>query len=72
MDSKTLTGFFLPNCADSYKEYLKKLFEQFMTNKIKVVLDFGQNTSEGKFEGIDSVVRGVEVILKLFIICLMS
>jgi hypothetical protein len=50
---------------DLFKEYLPQLIEQVSNNKLKVVLDFGQNTTEGKFEGIDSVVRGVEVTINI-------
>jgi hypothetical protein len=66
MNSQSLTGFLLANYSELYKQYLTQLIEQVVSNKLRIVLDFGQNTSEGKFEGIDSVVRGVEVIVKLF------
>lgn len=62
MGAKTLVGFILTVYKDLFKEYLPQLIEQVSTNKLKVVLDFGQNTTEGKFEGIDSVVGGVEYL----------
>jgi hypothetical protein len=68
MGCKSLTGFILSAYKDLFKEYLTNLIQQVMTNKLRVVLDFGQNSSEGQFEGIDSVVRGVEVIKLLLLI----
>jgi hypothetical protein len=65
MGAKSLVGFILTAYKDLFKEYLSQLIEQVSNNKLKVVLDFGQNTTEGKFEGIDSVVRGVEVIMNI-------
>ena len=59
--SKTLSGFYLPDHKDLYAKYLKQLIGDVVNNKLRVVLDLGQNTSEGEFSGIDSVVRGVEV-----------
>ncbi|CAG2173987.1 unnamed protein product [Oppiella nova] len=58
--SKTLSGFYLPDHKDLYAKYLKQLIGDVVNNKLRVVLDLGQNTSEGEFTGIDSVVRGVE------------
>ncbi|CAG2162885.1 unnamed protein product, partial [Oppiella nova] len=58
--SKTLSGFCLPDYKDLYAKYLKQLIGDVVNNKLRVVLDLGQNTSEGEFTGIDSVVRGVE------------
>ena len=54
-------GFSLPKHRQYYGEYLRKLIELMHNKQIKVVLDSGENTSEGPFVGIDSVVRGVEV-----------
>ncbi len=67
MNSQSLTGFFLKDYSDLFKEYLPQLIEQVLSNKLRIVLDFGQNTTEGKFERIESVVRGVEVNVKLFL-----
>ncbi|CAG2183483.1 unnamed protein product, partial [Oppiella nova] len=59
--SKTLSGFYLSDYKHLYAKYLKQLIGDVVNNKLRVVLDLGQNTSEGEFAGIDSVVRGVEV-----------
>ena len=61
MGSKCLVGFLITSYSDLFPKYANQLVEDISNNKLKVVLDFGQNTNEGKFEGIDSVVRGVEV-----------
>ncbi|CAM6031342.1 unnamed protein product, partial [Sphagnum compactum] len=60
LHSKSLNGFFLLNFKDFYSEYLPKLIELLAKKELKIVLDFGQNTIEGQFEGIDSIARGVE------------
>ncbi len=66
MNSQSLNGFLFHNYSDLFKDYLKQLIEQVLTNKLRIVLDFGVNTSAEKFDGIESVVRGVEVYVKLF------
>jgi hypothetical protein len=40
---------------------LKNLIELYSNDKLKIILDFGQNSPNGPFEGIDAVVKGVEV-----------
>jgi len=52
----------LPNFKDFYSEYLPKLIELLAKKELKIVLDFGQNTIKGRFEGIDSIARGVEYL----------
>jgi hypothetical protein len=63
-----LNGFFLLNFKDFYSEYLPKLIELLAKKELKIVLDFGQNTIEGQFEGIDSIARGVEVNIENYFI----
>jgi len=62
MQSKTLSGFLLSNYRELFEDYLKNLIKLVLSDKLRVVLDFGQNTSVGQFEGINSVVRGVEYL----------
>ncbi|CAG2163978.1 unnamed protein product [Oppiella nova] len=59
--NQMLSGFFIWRNRELFPKYLPKLIENVVNNKLRVVLDLGQNTSEGEFVGIDSVVRGVEV-----------
>ena len=61
MGNQSLTGFLLTGYNDLFPKYLKQLVEDVVSNRLRVVLDFGQNISEREFVGIDSVVRGVEV-----------
>ena len=56
-----ITGFILPAHKVKFQEYLNQLIVDVIDKRLRVVLDLGQNTSEGQFFGIDSVVRGVEV-----------
>ncbi|CAG2174610.1 unnamed protein product, partial [Oppiella nova] len=58
--NQMLSGFFIWKNRELFPKYLPKLIENVVNNKLRVVLDLGQNTSEGEFVGIDSVVRGVE------------
>jgi len=60
MGNQSLTGFLLTGYSDLFPKYLKQLVEDVVSNRLRVVLDFGQKSSEGEFKGIDSVVRGVE------------
>lgn len=62
LHSKSLNGFFLPNFKDFYSEYLPKLIQLLAKKELKIVLDFGQNTIDGQFKGIDSIARGVEYL----------
>ena len=61
MQSKSLIGFILPQFHDLHKEYLLKLIDLVKTKKLRIILDFGKNSSEGEFVGIENVVRGVQV-----------
>ena len=63
MKSQCLNGFGIHHHHKLHAKYLKQLIRDLMSNKFRVVLDLGQNTSEGPFNGIESVVRGVEVLL---------
>ena len=63
MGNQSLTGFLLTGYSDLFPKYLKQLVEDVVSNRLRVVLDLGQKSSEGEFKGIDSVVRGVEVII---------
>ncbi|CAG2109564.1 unnamed protein product [Medioppia subpectinata] len=60
MKNQTLSGLLLTGYSDLFPKYLKQLVGDVVSNKLRVVLDFGQKSSEGEFNGIDSVVRGVE------------
>ncbi len=40
------------------------MIELYANNKLKIVLDFGQNSENGPFEGIDSVIKAVQVCLE--------
>ena len=64
MKNQSLSGFFLTHHRELFPQYLKQLIGDVMSNKLKIVLDLGQTSSEGPFHGIDSVVRGVEVCLQ--------
>ncbi|XP_054153308.1 prostaglandin reductase 3-like [Oppia nitens] len=60
MGNKSLTGYILSGFNHLFPEYLTKLIGDVVNNKLKIVIDLGQNTTEGEFKGIDGVVRGVE------------
>ncbi|CAG2174611.1 unnamed protein product [Oppiella nova] len=63
MKNQTLSGFILSAYKHLFTEYLPKLVEAVVTNKLRIVLDFGIKSGDGEFNGIDSVVRGVEVMI---------
>ena len=48
-----------------YAEYVPQLIEMVAKNQLKIAVDLGLNTIEGEFEGINSVVRAVEVWLSI-------
>lgn len=56
----TLVGFSFRAFSHLFEEYLKNMIELYANNKLKIVLDFGQNSENGTFEGIDSVIKAVE------------
>lgn len=49
--------------SEHYAEYLPKLIGMLQKNELKVSVDLGHNTIGGEFNGIDSIVRAVEVII---------
>ncbi len=59
--SQSLIGFRFRHFSHLFNEYLKNLIELYSNDKLKIILDFGQNSPNGPFEGIDAVVKGVEV-----------
>ncbi|CAG2119437.1 unnamed protein product, partial [Medioppia subpectinata] len=59
--NQMLSGFFIWHNRDLFPKYMPQLVEDVVSNKLKIAVDLGLNTSEGEFKGIDSVVRGVEV-----------
>ena len=61
MDSKTISGFLLSDYLHLIQDYFQKLHKLFQDGHLKILLDFGQNSPNGPFEGIESVVNGVEV-----------
>jgi NADPH-dependent curcumin reductase CurA len=58
--SQSLIGFRFRHFSHLFNEYLKNLIELYSNNKLKIIIDFGQNSPNGPFEGIDAVVKGVE------------
>ena len=63
MKNQSLTGFLLFGWSHLFPKYLKEMIEDVVSGKLRIVLDLGQTSSGGPFNGIDSVVRGVEVII---------
>ena len=61
MKNQSLIGFTVEGFTELYKQYSKQLIEMIASKKITIILDFGLNAKDGPFEGIESVVRGVEV-----------
>ncbi|CAG2167451.1 unnamed protein product, partial [Oppiella nova] len=59
--SRTLSGFNISDHKALFGKHVQQLIGDVVNNKLRVVLDLGQNTSEGEFVGIESVVSGVEV-----------
>jgi len=58
-----MTGFFLSGLFHLFPQYVSEMIECVVSGKLRVVLDLGQTSSEGPFNGIEFVVRGVEVIV---------
>ena len=57
-----MAGFFLPDYSRQYKEYLLKLLQLYGSKDLKLVVDDGSSTSaDGKFQGIEGIIRAVEV-----------
>ena len=68
MNSHSISGFLLFHYLHIIPEYFKKLVKLFQDGKLKILLDLGQESSAGPFDGVHSVVNGVEVSCVLFII----
>ena len=68
MNSHSIAGFLLFDYLHAIPEYFGKLLKLFQDGKIKILLDYGQNTPTGPFEGIHSAVNAVEVCLLCFIV----
>ncbi|XP_037026632.1 prostaglandin reductase 3-like [Bradysia coprophila] len=60
MNDITLTGFFLLNHVDKFPVYLNELIRDVDSGKLNITNDFGENTSDGIFSGLNGAVRGVE------------
>ena len=61
MNNQSISGFFLPGWSHLFPKYLKEMIEDVVSGKLRIVHDLRQTTSEGQFNGIDAVVRGVEL-----------
>ena len=68
MNNQTISGFLLFGWFHLFPKYLKEMVEDVVSGKLRIVLDLGKTTSEGQFNGIDAVVRGVEVSIRLKIV----
>ena len=64
MKNQSINGFVLPFYKELHPKYINQLIGDVLSNKKRVVLDLGHNTNEGPFNGIESVVRGVEVLIQ--------
>ncbi|KAH7643699.1 quinone oxidoreductase-like protein [Dermatophagoides farinae] len=60
MRSLSLTGFMLMNYREHFQEYFGQLIPKVHKGEIKVAVDLGEQTSEGKFFGLEQVVRAEE------------
>ncbi|XP_054153339.1 prostaglandin reductase-3-like [Oppia nitens] len=60
MKSNSLNGFLLTQFTEDFPQYLPKLMTMLANNELKSILDFGDNSSDGQFAGIESVMRAVE------------
>jgi hypothetical protein len=61
MKNQSITGFMLSGWFNLFPKYLKELIEDQVSGKLKVVLDFGEKTSGGQFNGLEGAIRAVEV-----------
>lgn len=68
MNSHSISGFLLFHYLHIIPEYFKKLFKLFQDGNLKILLNIGEESSAGPFEGVHSVVNGVEVNSVLFVI----
>ena len=66
MRSLSLTGFMLTNYSEHFQEYFGQLIPKVHKGEIKVAVDLGEQTSEGKFFGLEQVVRAEEVSWIIF------
>ena len=64
MNSHSISGFLLFHYLHIIPEYFKKLFKLFQDGNLKILLNIGEESSAGPFEGVHSV----EVSSVLFVI----
>lgn len=62
MESKSLTGFMVTNYTEHFREYLPKLIGKIHSGEFQTRIDMGEQTSGGKFFGLEQVFRAEEVI----------
>ncbi|KAH9424821.1 hypothetical protein DERP_012307 [Dermatophagoides pteronyssinus] len=62
MRSLSVTGFMLLNYHDCFPEYFGQLISKVHKGEIKAVVDLGEQTSDGKFFGLEQVARAEEYL----------
>jgi len=62
MTSGSVSGFLLTHFVEEFPYYHAKLLGMYEKDRIKILMDRGDKTSEGQFKGLESVTRAVEYL----------
>lgn len=60
MKSQSLNGFGIFHYASDFPEYLPKLINKIADGTLKATVDLGENSPEGRFQGIEQTYRAEE------------